>query len=292
MSNRVTHAWLQRVSDYHSGGISAAARAAVEAHLATCAECRQALAAYQHFYTLTQSPLHLGEPTLLARQEETVITGHATRDTRSTPTIPPRRPRGALTALEAIDAVLVLALLAASLFALFSARQPSSHQPGPVPHPTYTSTLDAQQTQAYLAFMNTYYRPLGADMDLDDNWAVTYQKPIPLQALVKERPVEARILSEAQVFLDHMTVTPPAQLRADDGYLKQAARLTVTLYVKRVASIDAQDLQGWIATSTDVLRNRNQYCGPIDDINALLPPNASLPYASEVCDVDFATPTP
>src|SRR5258708_2839445 len=30
------HAWLRRVSDYHSGGVWEAERAAVEAHLATC----------------------------------------------------------------------------------------------------------------------------------------------------------------------------------------------------------------------------------------------------------------
>jgi hypothetical protein len=99
-------------------------------------------------------------------------------------------------------------------------------------------------------------------------------------------------VSEAQVFLDHMTVTPPAQLRADDGYLKQAARITVIVYGKRVASIDAGDVQGWYAVNVDVGRNNSQYCGPIDDINALLPVNASLPYATEGCQEGLATPTP
>ncbi len=54
--------WLRRVSDYHSGGIGAAERAQVEAHLATCAECREALAMYQRFYALARSPLALGVP--------------------------------------------------------------------------------------------------------------------------------------------------------------------------------------------------------------------------------------
>jgi anti-sigma factor RsiW len=58
-----THeSWLRRVSDYHSGGIDADERAQVEAHLATCSECQEALAMYQRFYALARSPLALGEP--------------------------------------------------------------------------------------------------------------------------------------------------------------------------------------------------------------------------------------
>ncbi len=54
--------WLRRVSDYHSGGIDAAERAQVEAHLATCDECQNALAMYRRFYALARSPLALGAP--------------------------------------------------------------------------------------------------------------------------------------------------------------------------------------------------------------------------------------
>lgn len=52
MSDVATHAWLRRVSDYCSGGVSTTERAAVEAHLATCSQCREALATYQRFDAL------------------------------------------------------------------------------------------------------------------------------------------------------------------------------------------------------------------------------------------------
>jgi anti-sigma factor RsiW len=61
MKDASTHAWLRRVSDYHSGGVSATERAAVEAHLAECVECQQALAVYRRFSTLARSPLRLGD---------------------------------------------------------------------------------------------------------------------------------------------------------------------------------------------------------------------------------------
>lgn len=57
--------WLRRVSDYHSGGIDADERAQVEAHLATCVECQEALAMYRRFYALARSPL------AWARREQT-----------------------------------------------------------------------------------------------------------------------------------------------------------------------------------------------------------------------------
>jgi len=61
-STETHEGWLRRVSDYHSGGIDADERAQVEAHLATCAECREALAMYKRFYALARSPLALGAP--------------------------------------------------------------------------------------------------------------------------------------------------------------------------------------------------------------------------------------
>jgi anti-sigma factor RsiW len=49
MSTTLHRAWRRRVSDFHGGDGSAAERAAVEDHLATCAECRDALEAYRRF---------------------------------------------------------------------------------------------------------------------------------------------------------------------------------------------------------------------------------------------------
>jgi hypothetical protein len=67
-----THAdWPRRLSDYHSGGVSDAERAAVEDHLRTCAECQEALAMYRRFYALLRSPLVLGAPS--ARFDEHTV---------------------------------------------------------------------------------------------------------------------------------------------------------------------------------------------------------------------------
>jgi len=124
------HSWLRRVSDYHSGGVSEAERAAVEAHLVVCAQCQQALAAYRRFYTLARSPVQLsagGEeawaPYRPFSEEETMTTTDLDREhgpTR-TPYCQPPIPRKTL---GAIAAVLMLTLLAASLLTYFRSSPP------------------------------------------------------------------------------------------------------------------------------------------------------------------------
>src|SRR5271165_4857821 len=42
--------WRGRISDYHDGGLSPRERTEVEAHLASCDECRQVLQRYQQLY--------------------------------------------------------------------------------------------------------------------------------------------------------------------------------------------------------------------------------------------------
>ncbi|HEV2235614.1 MAG TPA: zf-HC2 domain-containing protein [Ktedonobacterales bacterium] len=143
MKDTATHAWLRRVSDYHSGGVSARERTAVEVHLTECAECRLALAAYRRFYTLARSPLRLGDDGVAALaeyrhtiQEETMIPDNPDRKTESTMT-QPRRPPNTLTALGAIAAVLVIAILASTLFTLFrSPSHPGARRPHVTPTPT------------------------------------------------------------------------------------------------------------------------------------------------------------
>ncbi|WIG61745.1 MAG: hypothetical protein OJF49_004493 [Ktedonobacterales bacterium] len=115
------HEWLRRVSDYHSGGISDNERAAVEAHLATCAICQEALTMYRRFYTLARSPLRLGLPS--AHFDDTA-------PTLTTAPRPPRPPRRdippARRALLGVAAVLAATLVVVGFLALFS-----SHRPGP-----------------------------------------------------------------------------------------------------------------------------------------------------------------
>lgn len=154
-----SHAWLRRVSDYHSGAGSPAERAAVEAHLATCRECREALAMYRRFYTLAASPLSLGiSGTARAMTEDdstqpfTSTPASAPALTRpiSSPTMPPARrnprgPRGTL--IGAIAAVLVVALLTTAFVALFL---PRLRHPLAQPTPTVAPTLVPQTTMTPL----------------------------------------------------------------------------------------------------------------------------------------------
>lgn len=131
------HAWLRRVSDYHSGGVSEAERAAVEAHLATCADCRQALAVYQRFYVLARSPLRLGPPSPAIMREQPM--SQSTERFAAPPGWPrpgPRMPRRRLYITAA--ARLAAALVVAGFLAVFAGRL------GPLGgHPSATATHGA-----------------------------------------------------------------------------------------------------------------------------------------------------
>ncbi len=141
-----THAWLRRLSDYHSGGISDAERVAVEAHLATCAECQEALAMYRRFYTLLRSPLRLGAPSAHFDEPTTILEAGTARSQpgwRPDGSAPrdPRRRR----ALAAIAAVLAAVLVIAGFVAVFAPRlhpptvaSTPTAQPSASPEPTTT----------------------------------------------------------------------------------------------------------------------------------------------------------
>jgi Putative zinc-finger len=145
VSTSATHSWLRRVSDYHSGGISQAKRAAVEAHLVTCVECQEALAMYRRFYTLARSPLRLGMPSLApdGGPLRSPGIGAPTEATEPQPTapLPPRRSQRAAV-LGAVAAVLVVSLVAAGFVALLVRHsQPGRHAtPTPTPTPMSTAT--------------------------------------------------------------------------------------------------------------------------------------------------------
>jgi hypothetical protein len=150
------HDWLRRVSDYHSGGVSGAERAAVETHLLTCSECREALAMYQRFYRLLRSPLSLDGALLGLRLAPDGAGGGASSPgaradsgARIRPLVasePPRAPNGPprqdLWLIETIAAVLVIALLGGGLFAFLHNRAGTAQKPAPtatVTRPTPTS---------------------------------------------------------------------------------------------------------------------------------------------------------
>lgn len=164
-----------------------------------------------------------------------------------------------------------------------------------------TPTVDAQ-TQAYLDVLNVYYRPLGLAMLNDVQWYLGpsggFNAPPSPDARAKdlmaqERPLEASIVSEAQALHDHLSVTPPTPLLRDDGYLRQAAKVTVATYTKLIAQIDAQNPQVFVQTyNADGFGNRAQYCEPIKDINALFPNNTQLPLDGGACQLAAPTPTP
>jgi hypothetical protein len=138
------HAWLPRLSDYHSGGVSAAERTAVEAHLATCAECQEALAMYRRFYTLLLSPLRLGAPSAHFDEPTTILdVGPSRSQPEGRPSGPtPRGPR-TRRALAGIAAVLAAALVIAGFVAVFA---PRLHPPTAASTPTAQPSVTAQPT--------------------------------------------------------------------------------------------------------------------------------------------------
>ncbi|HEV2238103.1 MAG TPA: zf-HC2 domain-containing protein [Ktedonobacterales bacterium] len=267
MSATTTHAWLRRVSDYHSGNVSATERAAVEAHLADCAECRLALAAYRRLYTLARSPLRLGdggEGPLMDYQpmmlEETMLT--TDRDVRGAP--PWRRPPTRLTALGAIAAVLLIAILAAALFTHF--RAPT--QPATLP-----SGLDAP-TRAYVNLLRTSYVPLvNANAPVLTCVAVTATAdPSARAALMAScrAPLQTE-LSVARTFVAQIaTSAPPAGLRPADTALKQAAPQLVTFLSGELADIDMQSVSDFVASEDPGSMATYAFVPPIQAVNAVI----------------------
>jgi putative zinc finger protein len=132
----LTHTWLRRLSDYHSGGVSDSEQAAIEEHLATCAECQEALAMYRRFYTLLRSPLRLDA--MISRFNEPTMPMMAARRP-APPTREPRTPPGRnRRRLAGLAAGLAAALIIASFAALVAPRLR-----GPVAPSTPTSQASA-----------------------------------------------------------------------------------------------------------------------------------------------------
>jgi hypothetical protein len=129
------HEWLRRVADHHSGGGSDAEHAAVEAHLATCQECQEALAMYRRLYSLLQSPLRLGPPSIHF-DEETTIVGSA--PSTSANTQPPKRSPRPRT-LGIVAAVVAATLVVVGFLAVYATGNGR-------PNPSATSTPAAFPT--------------------------------------------------------------------------------------------------------------------------------------------------
>lgn len=157
-SPAATHEWLKRVSDYQSGGVSQAERAAVEAHLATCQQCQEALAMYQRFYSLLRSPLRLGPPSLHF-DEDTGFTDATTRPVASAnapqsyppydsypPARPPQRSRRSRV-LAGVAAVLAATIVVAGFLAVYASRGASpATTTTPAPRATATTGPAATAT--------------------------------------------------------------------------------------------------------------------------------------------------
>ncbi|HEX6541560.1 MAG TPA: zf-HC2 domain-containing protein [Ktedonobacterales bacterium] len=137
------HEWLRRVSDYHSGGASDAERAAVEAHLATCQECQEALAMYRRFYGLLRSPLRLGPPSVHFDEETIILSGtpYPPDDIR-----PPQRSRRSRM-IATISAVVAAMLVVVGFLAVYATRSGLPAGTGtPTVSPTAISTVAATTT--------------------------------------------------------------------------------------------------------------------------------------------------
>jgi hypothetical protein len=129
------HEWLRRVSDYHNGGVTDTEHAAVEAHLATCQECQEALAMYRRFYSLLRSPLRLGLPSAHFDEETTII---ASAPSPSANTQPPKRSPRPRT-LGIVAAVVAATLVVVGFLAVYSSRNGQ---------PTIAATATPQVTTA------------------------------------------------------------------------------------------------------------------------------------------------
>jgi hypothetical protein len=140
-----THTWLRRLSDYHSGGVSDTERAAIEEHLATCAECREALAMYRRFYTLLRSPLRLDA--MNPRFDEPTMPMTITRRP-APPAWEPRTPPGRnRRTLGGLAAGLAAALIIASFAALVAPRL-RTPVASSTPTPLASATAQATATSA------------------------------------------------------------------------------------------------------------------------------------------------
>jgi hypothetical protein len=137
------HAWLRRVSDYHSGDVDDAERAAVEAHLATCVGCREALVVYRRFYALAATPSRLGAPSATPQSRSQSV-GERIRAWASTPWRPqiPRRPPPALGGIAAAAAAIILVV---SFLALIA---PRLGERGPQPAATPTDVPPTMTPEA------------------------------------------------------------------------------------------------------------------------------------------------
>ncbi len=158
--------WRLKLAAAHPADLEPAERAALEAHLATCAACAAVYATYARLDAAlarvpAPTPLEDVPPKLLAlwaaedRQREAAPLSREERpmrqsalDTEPTPVFPPqpapRRPRRLVSGLTALAAVLVIAVLVAAL--LVSRLQPNRPPSGgPGPQPTTAPTVETTQ---------------------------------------------------------------------------------------------------------------------------------------------------
>lgn len=151
-----THtAWLRRLSDYHSGGISDAERDAVERHLSGCSECQEALVMYRRFYTLAHSPLRLGPAHYALQQGGDSSRSGATSVTSPTPqstwppaATPPRSPHPRRRMLSGIAAVLAAVLVVAGFLFALNTRGPEPPSAAATRARIATATAAARATAA------------------------------------------------------------------------------------------------------------------------------------------------
>jgi putative zinc finger protein len=183
--------------------------------------------------------------------------------------------RRLLTNLSALAAALLLVVLAGSLFARLEGLWPGA---GP--------TLDPQ-SQAYVSVLRNYYQPVFVATSLDTDCQNTYGAAAPsrkLAALLNCRATAAAAVTSAQALSDHLaSASPPARWQTADAALKQAAAATVAVYNQRVAAIDAHDTAQFDALGPQTASVLAQYCGPIAQINADLPPGDTFNGPKMIC---------
>lgn len=156
MTAATEHEWLHRLSDYQSGGVSDAERAAVEEHMKTCSSCQEALAMYRRFYILLRSPLSLGAPSAAFTEDFPTVVTRATGPSGGGPRF--QQPRRKL--LAGIAAGLAAAIVVAGFLAALAARgQSPSVSATPVPHHTATTAPQPTDTVSVTPVATTTSAP-------------------------------------------------------------------------------------------------------------------------------------
>lgn len=259
-----------------TGGLAPDEAGELRAHLAECDWCQAKLAEYDTLYAALRRQFGADAVAVKLPSVHAIASrGRVAPISAPVRSVAPRRvflrhlPRVPLRA-EVAAALLVIVLLGALL-----GWQRHLLPGGPPP-------LDPQ-ARAYLAVLHADYQPVLDALGVNDRQCINAFGAAP-QAdkpgdMLACRPVEQAVVTTSQHLLNDLATTPPpARWRTADGQLKSWARALIKAFTDRIHAIDAGDITRFVALSdSEVYPAIVLSCGPIEQINASLPPDRQLP---------------